>query len=426
MENEVEIPDFVAEFSEKGFETKPGIQFAGAITSNQLKAGERAHLMFIVQNALDAIVEGKINITVPSSKWFKSTNISTISPVEFTLKGTEAERILIPIQTRSDTPEGEYEVQINIKGAGDKEGNRVRGKKEGKDWGKAAARSVAESVAVSAISLFFGRVAIRVYTPSDNLKTSFVVKGQNSTVIESPLEISREKLWNEAINKSYETILSWINNYFEKDWKTDENLWAFVTAFFHVKLDSIFQSKHIIMSDEELDWLGRLMTYVTFGLKVYSIQNLAMYPLKKINTLYYGKEIPEKETLLNSLNFMGDVIHPWLVEMKDDFFMRCFVLTGGIAIAGRSKKIKDMNFLKESIKYVNDNIKNNNLKELIHFYFEQAITESKSLFPENEIMTHLSLLKEKISQNKLIEEKKRKLIVTRLRVEESIRRKDKS
>jgi len=124
MENDIEIPDFVAKFAGKGFEAKPGIQFAGGIKSTQLKRGERTYLVFVLQNALNVPVHGEITIELPTSRWFKRTNLSTISPVKFSLGGTEAEKLEIPIQTSVNTPEGEYEVKIHVMGKGGEGGQR--------------------------------------------------------------------------------------------------------------------------------------------------------------------------------------------------------------------------------------------------------------------------------------------------------------
>jgi len=415
LENEIEIPDFVASFSGKGFETKPGIQFAGAIKSNRLQRGERTYLLFVLQNALDATIEGEIKVVLPSTKMFKSTNLSTVSPVPFTLKGMEVEKIEIPIQTSPNTPEGQYEVQITIKGKGGEGGNRVRGKKEGKQWGKAAAKSVASSVALSAVGLLFGGVGVRVYAPSDNLKTSFVVRDPAVAVTDSPLQVMREKLWDEKYAKIYVSLSGWISKCLA-DWRSNEKLKNQVATFFIPKLCKLFETKQIEMSEEELLWLGRLLAFATFNLGLVSIQNLTTIPMKQANALYEGKEVPETPVWQDVLDFEKDIMQPWLSGMTDNQFYKRLAIIGAIYMAVKMGKQSDHGFIRSLAddgysKFADEHYEPRKLMKLFHFFFVLAVSLSKSLFPEEERITHLRLLSIKVNGNLFMKEEDRQRLV---------------
>lgn len=142
MDSNLNLPDIVSQYSDAGYEIKPGIQFSGSILSSEIDCGGSTFLNLIVQNALDVPISGEVFIDMPSRKLLKRTYLSGIEKIKFSLEETEVSRIVIPISSTFQTPEGKYLIKIKLKGRG---GKRVRGAKELIDPDKALMRSVAES-----------------------------------------------------------------------------------------------------------------------------------------------------------------------------------------------------------------------------------------------------------------------------------------
>jgi hypothetical protein len=413
MEADIPIPDFVTDFSRKPFETKPGIQFAGKIAPRAIRPGENSYLIFVVQNALDAQVEGSINITLPSRKLFTKTNLSTVSPVRFLLDNGEAERILIPIVTSSSTPEGEYEVEILIEGSGGRGGKRIREKRDGKNWGKAVARSVAESVAISAVGLLFGGVGVRVYTPSNRLKTSISVKGKPCNPANIPIEVIREKLWYKSDYAIYQLLAKWARENLQK-WGSNYELKNQVVTVFCSKLSSAFEDIGYNLSNEEVLWLGGLTAFLYFNWDIVNTQKLCLIALKNARDLSVRGECPKEGLLLEKLSFEGDVIKRWLDNLQDKDFLKVFSFFMSMFFAGAHDKASDSSFVKEGAQRIFDEFAGKSQKQkvmmfMVPIFLAYAIRESNSIFPKSEIEEHLLLLKESVNNNELFEKQRKGL-----------------
>ena len=286
----------------------------------------------------------------------------------------------------------------------------VRGKKKGKDYGKAVAKSIAESVAISAVGLLIGGVGIRIHTPSDWMKTSFVVKGQASSTDTSELVVVREKLWHENYSKLYSDITRWTNKCLE-NWSSDQELQRYVREFFIEELDMLFKSKDAHMSEEELLWLGNLITHLTFSWGLIRIYNLPMYPLRRMPNLQERKKVLASETLLKELNFKKDVIEQWFTDIKEEGILKHFSFTGAL-IAMRLAESKGEKTGKGFVQYfmraISDPFKKEETTpveamELIHIYFTPAIFLSRTFFPKKEeAISHLKELADAISNNETI------------------------
>lgn len=247
-----DLPDLIAMrygLTYEKFEVKPGIQIGGGLAPAKISRGQQTRITFILQNALDVQVEGKIHLVVPSKKgMFSRTYLSTISPVSFTLEPTEVEMLEIPIQSDPQTPSGSYEVLAFVEGKSREKGKRVRGAQTDSGWTKALAKSVAISAVL--LPLFGG---ISVYAPSREVKVAFSVSEEISKETRSA-EINRKKLWTTIHSKNYPPVKEWVKKGVEIV-QTDRGAFDHVTSRCRYRLSSIAPRLSLSREENE-EWLA--------------------------------------------------------------------------------------------------------------------------------------------------------------------------
>jgi hypothetical protein len=338
---EIEYPDLLAiSVGSSGFEAKPGIQFAAQISST--RSGEIGYAMVVLQNAFNIEVEGKISIEIPQrAGLFKKTYLSTISPVGFRLKGAEVKAITIPIRTTLETPEGEYDLKMEVKGKLLGRGERIRGKKE-KTIGRSLGKSAALSAGVSAILLpIVGGFAL--YSVSNTLKGKFIVNGRAEKAVLSPLKTREKIIFGKEDMEAYETAFSWLQATVEM-LKKPEAMVFFAGSIEHWTRD-LFQDEEVKLSSIEAKWIARYLAIQILSLVPTLIQTIAFQVGNKIKQgALKSKNLKQEMTSL-----FKNAIRPWTENLSED--QRIKFLALGAAMASYSIQSRMFNKKIDIIEY---------------------------------------------------------------------------
>lgn len=303
------------------------------------KSGETARLRVILQNALDSEVEGKVRVDVPQRVGLMSkTHLSTIPAVDFRLEGAEVRSIGIPIKTTMETPEGEYEITLEVSGKELASGKRVRGKKKavGTDLGKSAALSVGLSAVLLPI---LGGVAIQ--TVSSDFKGKLKISGRSERVDNFPLEKQEQTLFGTDDVRCYEIAYSWLEK--SSEILRKPGTWMLLSETVRQWIMDLFQEKHTKLCNEEIEWMSRYVAY----------QSFSVIPLLT-TTIAFEVGIKMKQGMLTPQDLRSDVttifdsaIKPWAGRVSKDqklLFLALSAATAWHVIQKRMSK-KEVNIV---------------------------------------------------------------------------------
>jgi len=392
---ETEYPDILSSQvgKEGAYETKPGIQFAAYIIPQVGKAGERFLLRLILQNALDVPIEGKVHVDVPTTRFFKSTLLSSPSDVPFLLDAIEVICIDIPIQSQLETPEADYEIKVQVEGKSIGKGNRIRERKEGKEWGKA----IGKSVLTSTLLLPFGGVAI--YTPSDTMKGKLSVSGRAESVNGTTTQPMITILFGRDDVALYQASHKWLSQFVEdaKIVKNTEILLPSIGKSLMNVAKELFQEKQVTLSDEEALWIARYMAFVyLFYLLDSDINGIALDIAKRM-----------KNGLISMQNLSSDVLSIYNIALKPHISnftgkrkILLLAISTGLASSKiyeviKKKEVSPVEFAELTQRIWDENDKSR-VRNIIHFsLLYYPISQVETLFPQkDDALEHLKALKE--------------------------------
>jgi len=190
---ELKCPDILGQITdaEKRFETN-NIQFVGYLIPHTIAAGERARLVFFLQNTLDVPVDVTVLVGVPSRVLFAKTYLETIKEVAFRMGPVEVGRLEIPIQSSPETTDMDYDVEVEVRARPLGKGRRVRPSKI--DYSRIASAALKSLVGVALWAL----VGVGFITvPSNRIKTKLKVTKEKRNLPREELRYTYTPLWTE-------------------------------------------------------------------------------------------------------------------------------------------------------------------------------------------------------------------------------------
>jgi len=190
---ELECPDILGQITDakRRFEVD-NVQFVGYLIPHTIAAGERAHLVFFLQNTLDVPVDVTVLVEVPSRVLTAKTHLETLKEVAFRMGPVEVGRLEIPIQSSPETPDMSYDVKVEVRARPLAKGRRVRPKKV--DYSRIASAALKSLVGVALGALVgVGFVVV----PSNRIKTELKVTKEKRHLPREELRYTYTPLWTE-------------------------------------------------------------------------------------------------------------------------------------------------------------------------------------------------------------------------------------